>query len=59
VSKSLNTIDQDDRDIIAIEVKKSAIAFNVYLVKRIFVVTASKVNSFFCLVAKVTARTGV
>ncbi len=59
MSKRLHAIDQDDGDIVAVEVKESAIAFNVHLVQRIFVFTASKVNSFFRLVAKVTARTGV
>src|SRR5882672_4113035 len=53
------TIDRDDWNVVSIAPQQGPIAFNIYLLKSIFVNTLSTVDSLFSFFAKVAARAAV
>ncbi|HWN11700.1 MAG TPA: hypothetical protein VNO50_20915 [Pyrinomonadaceae bacterium] len=59
MSKGFNAIDKDHWNVMAIGMEQARITFNVYLIERIFVVTASSEHSYFSFITKMTAGPGV
>jgi hypothetical protein len=52
-------VDGDDWYVVSIASQQGLIAFNIYLLKRIFIITLSTFDNLFSFLAKVTARAAV
>ena len=59
MSECFLTVDRDDWYVISIAPQQGPIAFNIYLLKGIFISTLSTVDSLFSFFAQVTARAAV
>jgi len=59
MSECFLTIDRDDWYVVSIASQQGLIAFNIYLLKRIFIITPSIFDNLFSFFAQVTARAAV